>query len=108
LVAKDLEIADIKNNILKIPSNVRWNTMLDCIEANLNNWYVFMRVCKENRNIIKQEIIADVQNLEIKIQAEEYQSMVKPISVTLDYIQRNETTIADSVIIWKDLFKKLM
>ena len=42
--------------------------MLECIEANLNNWHIFMRVCEENRNIIKQEIIADVQNFEIKKQ----------------------------------------
>ena len=53
---------------LIIPSNVRWNTILGCIEANLNNWHVFMRVYEENCNI-KQEIIADVQNFEIKRQA---------------------------------------
>ena len=41
---------------LIIPSNVRWNTMLDCIEANFKNFHVFMHVCEENRNIIKQEI----------------------------------------------------
>ena len=82
--------------------------MLDCIEANLNNWHVFRRVCEENHNIIKQEIIEDVRNFEIKKQAEEYQSIIKPISVALDYIQRNETTIADSVIKWKDISKKLI
>jgi len=69
LLAKDLEISDIKNNILRImkyfrnthlpnayykrscgkslitPFNVMWNTMLDCIEVYLNKWYVFMHIC---------------------------------------------------------------
>ena len=49
-----------------------------------------MFVCKENRNIIKQEIIPDVQNFEITRHIEENQLILKRISVALDYMQRNE------------------
>ena len=70
-----------------------------CIEAHMNHWHVFIPIFKENLNIIKQEIIADVPNFEIKRQAEEYQSILKPISVALDYMQRKEITISVSVII---------
>jgi len=42
------------------------HTMLDCIVASLNNWHVFIHACEENYNIIKQEIIVDVQSFEIK------------------------------------------
>ena len=109
LLAKNLEIAHIENNILRImkyfrnthlpkayykrevgksliiPSDIRWNKLLDCIEAYLNNWHVFICVCEENRNTIKQEIMADVQIFEIKTQAKEYQSIFKPIFIAFDY-----------------------
>ena len=45
-------------------------------------------------------------DMNLKQQAMDYLSKMKPIAVSLDRLQRNNCHLADSVVIWKELQSK--
>ena len=90
LLAKDLEIPNIKEQVVQVvkyfrnnhfaaaslksndglrlimPQEVRWNTMADCLESYIKNWPILMTICEENRDKIESSIASIVANLGIK------------------------------------------
>ena len=127
LLAKDLEITNIKEQVeqvvkyfrnnhfagaalksagrqhLIMPQDVRWNTMADCLESYIKHWPMMMTICEENRNEIDHNISSLVSNLGIKRSAEELLQRLKPIAVALDCVQQDSCSIAEAVEIWKKL-----
>ncbi|XP_067134331.1 uncharacterized protein [Centruroides vittatus] len=59
-----------------------------------------MKVCNENRLVIHKDIVAKVQNLEIKHDAEDLPTRLKIIAVALDKMQRNDCTISEGIELW--------
>ncbi|XP_067132195.1 uncharacterized protein [Centruroides vittatus] len=59
-----------------------------------------MKVCDENRLVIHKDIVAKVQNLEIKRDAEDLPTRLKIIAVALDKMQRNDCTISEGTEFW--------
>lgn len=127
LLAKDLEITNIKEQVVQVvkyfrnnhfavaayksagglrlimPQDVRWNTMADCLETYITQWPKLMAICEQNRNNIDKDIANIVTNIGVKRSAEELLKRLKPIAVALDSIQKDSCTIADGVEIWKTL-----
>ena len=74
LLAKDRDIGTIKSQIasimkyfrnhhypssiyknnggkkLKMPLDIRWNSVCDCLQSYIDNWPILFKVCEENRN----------------------------------------------------------
>lgn len=132
LLAKDLEIGNIKEHIVKIvkyfrnnhttsaaykaaggstlivPQDVRWNTLSDCLEGYLNNWPILVSVCDgEKRNQLDPVIIRKVMDTYIKRSAEDMLKILKLIAIALDKVQRDRCDIGEATEVWKDLQNKL-
>jgi Protein of unknown function (DUF 659)/hAT family C-terminal dimerisation region len=127
LLAKDLEIENIKEHVVRVtkyfrnnhlaaaaykstgglrlimPQEVRWNTMADCLETYISQWPKLMAVCEQNRDEIDKDISNIVTNIGVKRSAEELLQRLKPIAVALDSVQRDSCNIAEAVEIWKKL-----
>ncbi|XP_053163610.1 uncharacterized protein LOC128350053 [Hemicordylus capensis] len=131
LLAKDLSVPEIKTNVVEIakyfrnnhfaaaalkrmggtkltlPQDVRWNSVVDCFEQYIKNWPILMTVCEQNRDKIDGTITARILNIGLKRNVEHMLSILKPISESLNKIQKNSCFIADAVEIWKELSEHL-
>ena len=131
LLAKDLEIPNIKEQVVNVvkyfrnnhfagaayksagglwmimPQDVRWNTLADCLDSYIKHWPILITICEENRNQIDINIRNVVNNLGVKRSAEELLRRLKPIAVALDMVQKDSCIIADAVEIWKHLETEL-
>lgn len=131
LLAKDLNVEGVMNNIVRIikyfrnnhlakaylsseggsslpmPIEVRWNSACDSLEAYLKNWHTLVKICEEHRNTVDMEIVKLVSNIGIKRNAEDLMARLKPISCALDLMQKENCTIARSLVIWKKLINDL-
>ena len=127
LLCKDLQIPDVKEHVVQIvkyfrnnhlarakfsqaggnalvlPSDVRWNSVADCLKMYVTQWDILLKICEENKNQIDTTIYQKVSNIGLKHTAQEYLSILKPISVALDILQRKNATISDAVEQWKHL-----
>ena len=99
--AAQMKSSNAKKMVL--PQDVRWNSLADCLESFIKNWPVLVRICEEHRGEMDANICNKVNNIGIKRNAEDLLSLLKPISIALDKTQRDRSTIADAVEIWKDL-----
>lgn len=88
---------------LSLPTDVRWNSLADCIESYLNNWHIIAKVCTENRSVIEASVSAKVNNVNLKQNAQDYLKKLKTVSVSLDKVQRDDCTIGEAVEVWLDL-----
>ncbi|XP_053164622.1 uncharacterized protein LOC128350389 [Hemicordylus capensis] len=131
LLAKDLSVPEIKTNVVEIakyfrnnhfaaaalkrmggtkltlPQDVRWNSVVDCFEQYIKNWPILMTVCEQNRDKIDGTVTAKILNIGLKRNVEHMLSILKPISESLNKIQKNSCFIADAVEIWKELSEHL-
>lgn len=127
LLCKDLEIKNIKENVVQVvkyfrnnhlasakykqaggktlvlPSDVRWNSVPDCLEMYVSQWNILLKVCEENKEKIDNTIYQKVSNIGIKRSAEEYFNILKPISIALDTLQGKGASLSDAVEQWKKL-----
>ncbi|KAI6648625.1 Transposase [Oopsacas minuta] len=95
-------------NSLVIPHEIRWNTLTDCLKSYISNWHILVQVCEEYRDEINSNIGNKVKNYSIKRNAEDLFIRLKPISVALDRIQRENAIISDTVEVWKTLYEDLL
>ncbi|KAL7639608.1 UNVERIFIED_CONTAM: hypothetical protein RMT77_010109 [Armadillidium vulgare] len=126
LLAKDLEISNIKEHIVNIikyfrnnhcasaaykaaggralvmPQDVRWNTLCDCLESYLTNWPALITVCDgEKRNDLDKEVVRKVMDTNLKRNAEDMLKISKNIAVALDRLQSDMCNIGDATEVWK-------
>jgi Protein of unknown function (DUF 659)/hAT family C-terminal dimerisation region len=131
LLAHDIEIPGVKEHVVQImkyfrnnhfagakykeaggkalilPSDVRWNTLADCLECYIRNWPVLVKVCTENRAAIDKNVASKVNDIAIKNNAADYLAYLKDIAVSLDKVQSNNCLISESTQIWFDLLESL-
>lgn len=127
LLSKDLDIKEVRENIVKIvkyfrnnhfaaakykaeggkglivPQEVRWNTLSDCFEVYLSEWPKILKICEDNRNKIDNEIYEKVTNMVIKRSAEDLLKIYKPIAIALDTLQKSNASLSDAVEVFKQL-----
>ena len=92
---------------LVLPQDVRWNTLADCLQSYLDNWPILLKVCEEHRGSIDSTVVRKVQNIGIKRNADDYLQRLKPISVALDKVQRDNCFMGQAVDAWKQLERDL-
>lgn len=88
---------------LVMPFEVRWNTISDCLDSYLKNWHILVKLCDEEKQAFDAKIINAVQDMELKNKVSRYAEKMRKIARTLDIMQRDDTTIADAVNLWKKL-----
>ena len=93
---------------LVIPNEIRWNTLTDCLNSYISNWHILVQVCEEYRDEINPNIGNKVKNYSIKRNAEDLLIRLKPISVALDRIHRENAIISDTFEVWKKLYEDLL
>lgn len=133
LLAKDLEVKNIKEHIVQIikyfrnnhtassaykqaggsalqmPQDVRWNTFVDCLHSYLTNWPTIVAVSDgEKREQLSTDIVKKVMDRGIKRNAEDMYKILKHIGVALDQIQRDHCNIGEATEIWKKLKQELL
>lgn len=121
LLCKDLEIVNIKEHVvyivkyfrnshfasaayakqggkkLVLPNDVRWNSLADCLEGFVESWPILFKIAEENKNEIESTIREKVSNIHLKRLAEDYLKILKPISIAIDRLQKNDASISDVV-----------
>ncbi|XP_066983751.1 uncharacterized protein [Macrobrachium rosenbergii] len=131
LLARDLEIGNIKEHVVYIvkyfrnnhyasaryrqeggqrlvmPQDARWNTMCNCLKIYIKNWPVLMTIWEVDREQIDVRVREMVSNLTLKRSAENLLARLEPIAVALDIVQNDKCTIAEAVNIWKELITTL-
>lgn len=127
LLCKDFQVQDVKEHVVQIvkyfrnnhlarakfsqaggkalvlPSDVRWNSVADCLEMYVTQWDLILKICEGSKKEIDATIYQKVSNIGLKHAAQEYLSILKPIAVALDTLQRKNATISDAVEQWKHL-----
>lgn len=91
---------------LKLPTDVRWNSVADCIESYVDNWHILSKICSENRTAFETNITAKVNNINLKNNAQDYLKTLKLISVALDRVQKNFCVISEATEIWINLLEE--
>ncbi|KAE9542329.1 hypothetical protein AGLY_003456 [Aphis glycines] len=88
---------------LVLPQDVRWNTLADSIQSYIENWPILYQICHENRIAVSNDVLAAVENINKKNDAQEYLVKLKKISIALDQIQSDSCTICEVTSIWINL-----
>lgn len=88
---------------LSLPSDVRWNSVVDCFESYLKGWSSLIQICEEKKDRIDKQIQNIVVNISIKRNVEDIVTQLKPISIALDKMQASKCSLSDCVQIWKEL-----
>ena len=125
LLAHDLDIPHVKNPIIEIvkhirnnhsaaaaykeaggkklilPNETRWNSVADCLDLYIKNWPILANMK------LPKAIESKITDVNLRGNGKELLSRLKPISVALDKLQRDNTKISDAVEIWKDLENEL-
>jgi hypothetical protein len=73
---------------LILPSDIRWNSFVDCVENYVNNWHQIVAICEQNREKIHTDIQKLVTDLSLKRKCEDLLTRMKPVAVALDRLQR--------------------
>ena len=127
LLSNDLQVSDVKKHVLSVikyfrnnhyanacfrqsgctklivPSEIRWNTLVDCFQSYIKAWSTLIKICEENRDAIDKTVQQKVSNISLKRNVEDLLQLLTPISVTLDKVQKNDCTLSESVRAWKEL-----
>ena len=86
---------------LTIPSDVRWNTVFDCISLYNKNYFKLCELCEKYRADLKTEIVRKVENAALKRNAVDYMNKLQPLAVAVDLAQKDTAKISDVVHIFK-------
>ncbi|KAJ8885047.1 hypothetical protein PR048_011243 [Dryococelus australis] len=62
---------------LALPTDVRWNSLADCLESYLDNWHITAKIWCENQSVIQQHRLSEEQH-----SAEAYQPDAMPDLIT--------------------------
>lgn len=92
---------------LILPTEVRWNSVLDCLKSYLGNWATIMAIAEEHRAEISNDIYNTITNIGLKRNVEDYCEILSPIAIALDKMQRQSVGLSDAVVIWHELTTQL-
>lgn len=131
LLAKDIQIKDVKEHVthivkyfrnnhfaaaklkeegglkLVLPQDVRWSSLTNCLESFIKHWPILMKISEEHRGKIDNIVFNKVSNIAIKRNAESLLCRLKPVALSVDSVQKNSCTISEAVEVWKKLEESL-
>lgn len=77
--------------------------MNDTIRSYLDNRGILVQICQDHKSEIEGHIIKIVNDSQVTMNAVDFLKRLSPISIALDRMQRNSSTIAVAVEIWHKL-----
>ena len=89
----------------QLPNDTRWNSQLKCIETFIRNRPFMMIIVAQNEDLIDTRIRNLIHNVGLFNEVKNLQSQLQPVSVALDKLQSDTSTIADSCEICLDLLQ---
>lgn len=104
----------------QLPSEVRWNSHIECISTFIKNRPAYLNICENHENDIDIKIQRLVNDYNLFKQVKDLFQQLQPIAKTLNILQSDDATIADACSEWlkllhcpeliqhKDLVKKRM
>ena len=126
MLAKDLTIKDVVDKVINVvkyfrnhhlpnvwfrdksgtqlipPTEVRWNSVLDCLKFYLGKWATIMAIAEEHRAEIFNDIYKTITNIGLKRNVD-YWEILLPIATALDKMQKQFVGLYDAVVIWHEL-----
>lgn len=78
----------------QLPNETRWNRYIKCLEIYVQNKDVFMKIIDKYEEV-DTNIRNIINNIALYKEVKHLISLLKPISISLDVLQRDSSTIAD-------------
>lgn len=85
-----------------LPAETRWNSVADSFQYLSDNWAGLLRIARSKLNATEPTLVY-LKHPMIQASLQEMLDVYKPISIALDRLQSENTTIADAVEIWLDM-----
>lgn len=89
----------------QLPAETRWNSQLTCIDTYCRNRPFMLMIIAQNEDIIDSRIRNIIHNVGLYNEVKNLQQQLKPISISLDKLQSDSSTIADACEVWLDLLQ---
>lgn len=97
----------------QLPNDTRWNSQGDCLHTFITNYHKYIEIRMDidaaadpDHQLKFDEGVARVlDNVGLHTQAIHLQKQLKEVSVALDKLQADNTTISDAVEVWLDLME---
>lgn len=90
-------ILKIRRKKIVLPTNGRGNSIADCLQIFIVSWPKFLKISEEHKNEIKTIVIEIFLNIYLKRTVEDYLAILKPISIAIGRLQRNNSTLSGVV-----------
>ena len=95
------------SNKMKLPTDVRWNSVCDTLNSYLNCWPTLLSIVEEHRSEIKPEIYRTITDISLTRNVEDYVKLLKPVAIALDSVQTAGINLSDSVAAWLKVGEEL-
>lgn len=93
------------NAPLRLLKKIRWTRVVNA--EGIPGRHKLVKICEEHRDEIDREITKLVSNIVVKRNAEDLFARLKPVSLSIDLVQKDNCTIARCVVIWKNVSRDL-
>ena len=88
---------------LVLPSDVRWCSLCDCLEAYLDNWHILAKICSDHHAAIEAAVRRIVQDDHFKQSVSVYAAKLKKVSLALDKVQADMCGLGEAFSIFQKL-----
>lgn len=89
----------------QLPGNTRWNCQLTCLETFERNHTIYLKIANEHYEEMDVNIVNRIRDFNLHRQVKDLIKQLKPISIALDVMQSNSTTLAEACHVWYNLLK---
>ena len=87
----------------QLPAETRWNSQLTCIDTYIRNRPYMLMIIAKNEDVIDSRIRNLIHNVGLFNEVKHLQLQLQPVSIALDNLQSDSSTIADACETWLDL-----
>jgi len=89
----------------QLPNETRWNSTINCLETYVRNKDIFLKIIDENEERLDSSITNIINNIGLYKEIKQLIIQLKPISISLDALQRDSANIADATKEFLSLLK---
>ena len=88
-----------------IPVETRWNSQQEMVKYFISNWMEIVCIISSLLNR-RDRLYQYVEDIQLKRVCMDMLEVLDPVASALDSMQKDSTTVSDSVVIWKHLLEK--
>lgn len=89
----------------QLPAETRWNSQLTCVDIYCRNKPFMLMIIAQNEDIIDSRIRNIIHNVGLYNEVKNLEQQLKPVSISLDKLLSDSSTIADACEVWLDLLQ---